>query len=208
MTARVIRASLLALPLPLSLALAVLAAAPASAAEPATVTAADRVLGAADAPVTVIEYSSFVCPHCATWTNTVLPEFKTRFIDTGQVRFVYRDLPTSPAAVSTLAAKVSRCVAPDKAFEVIELLMEQQEAARLMRYPQGWFVNAVEIGGRPSEEVIACVEDPATQAALDAQVADAQAADIRGTPTFFVNGKRVEDTSLDGLAAAIEPLLP
>ena len=69
-------------------------------------------------------------------------------------------------------------------------------------------VNAIEIGGRPSEEVIACVEDPATQAALDAQVADAQAADIRGTPTFFVNGKRVEDTSLEGLAAVIEPLLP
>ncbi len=204
MIARVIRASLLALPLTVAL----LAGAPASAAEPAPVTAADRVLGAADAPVTVVEYSSFVCPHCATWTNTVMPAFKTRFIDTGQVRFVYRDLPTSPAPVSTLAAKVSRCVAPDKAFDVIELLMKQQEAARLMRYPQGWFVNAIEIGGRPSEEVIACVEDPATQAALDAQVADAQAADIRGTPTFFVNGKRVEDTSLDGLAAAIEPLLP
>lgn len=178
------------------------------AAEPAAVTAADRTLGSADAPVTVIEYSSFTCPHCADWANTVLPEFKTRFIDSGQVRFVYRDLPTNPGPVASLAARVSRCVAPDKAFAAIELLMAQQEAARLMRYPAGWFLNAIEVGGRSAEEVGACVEDPATQAALEAQIADAQAAGVTGTPSFFVNGKRVEDTSLDGLAAAIEPLLP
>jgi protein-disulfide isomerase len=194
---------------PLLLGLALLAGAPAAlAAEPAAVTAADRVLGRADAPVTVVEYSSFTCPHCAAWTETVLPAFKARFVDTGQVRFVYRDLPTNPAPVSTLAAKVSRCVAPDKAFAVIELLMAQQEAARLMRYPQGWFVNAIEVGGRPPEEVVACVEDAATQTALDAQVADARAAGVTGTPSFFVNGRRVEDTTLDGLATAIEPLLP
>ena len=190
--------------------LALLAAAPAAvlAAEPAAVTAADRTLGSADAPVTVIEYSSLTCPHCAAWTNTVLPEFKTRFVDTGQVRFVYRDLPTAPAPVVTLAAKVTRCVAPDKAFAAIELMMAQQEAARLMRYPAGWFLNAIDVGGRTAEEVGACVEDPATQTALDAQIADAQAAGVTGTPSFFVNGKRVEDTTLDGLAAAIEPLLP
>lgn len=195
---------------PLLLALTVLAgAAPAAlAAEPAPVTATDRVLGRADAPVTVIEYSSFTCPHCAAWTNTVLPEFKTRFIDSGQVRFVYRDLPTNPAPVAALAARVSRCVAPDKAFEVVELMMAQQEAAKLMRYPQGWFMNAIEAGGRPPEEVVACVEDPATQTALDAQIADAQAAGVSGTPSFFVNGARVEDISIAGLAAAIEPLLP
>ena len=102
----------------------------------------------------------------------------------------------------------TRCVAPDKAFAAIELMMAQQEAAHLMRYPAGWFLNAIDVGGRTAEEVGACVEAPATQAALDAQIEDAQAAGVTGTPSFFVNGKRVEDTSLDGLAAAIEPLLP
>ncbi len=172
------------------------------------VVAGERVLGQADAPVTVIEYASFTCPHCAHWAADVLPAFKAAYVDTGKVRLVYRDLPTPPAEPSFVATKVSRCVASEQAFPVIETLFAQQGAARLMRWPAGWFLNAIDVGGRTAEEVGACVEAPATQAALDAQIEDAQAAGVTGTPSFFVNGKRVEDTTLDGLAAAIEPLLP
>ena len=86
-----------------------LVAAPLSASAPAVaqtasglpaVSASDRVLGRANAPVTVIEYASFVCSHCAHWHTTVLPSFKARFIDTGQVKLVFRNLPTSPAQVA------------------------------------------------------------------------------------------------------------
>ena len=83
----------------LVLMLALVAAPMAASAQtpaPPAVTSADRVLGRADAPVTVIEYASFVCSHCAHWHKTVLPTFKTLFIDTGQVRLVYRNLPTNP----------------------------------------------------------------------------------------------------------------
>lgn len=75
----------------------------ATAAVPA-VTAADRVMGRADAPVTVIEYASFTCSHCAHWTNDVLPQFKARYIDTGKVRLVFRDMPTPPAQIAATAA--------------------------------------------------------------------------------------------------------
>ena len=72
------------------------------------VTAADRVLGRADAPVTVIEYASFTCSHCAAWTNEVLPDFKARYIDTGKVRLVFRDLPTQPVQAAATAAAIGR----------------------------------------------------------------------------------------------------
>lgn len=189
--------------------LLLVAAAPAAAqvAPVPAVTAGERVLGRADAPVTVIEYASFTCPHCAHWALEVLPGFKAAYVDTGQVRLVYRDLPTSPVEPSLLAAKLSRCVAPEQAFPVIEILFAQQEPARLMRWPSGWFVNAIEQGGRPAPEVLACIEDPATEAALNADVEGARAAGVRSTPTFFVNGVAVADPTLEGLAAAIDPLL-
>lgn len=171
------------------------------------VVAGERVLGRADAPVTVIEYASFTCPHCAEWSLNVLPAFKARWIDTGEVRLVYRDLPTGPAEPAVLAAKLTRCVAPERAFPVIETLFAQQDAARLMRWPTGWFLNAMAEGGRPPQEVAACVEDPATEAALNADLEGARAAGVTGTPTFFVDGVRVADPTLEGLAAVIDPLL-
>ena len=99
------------------LALAVLATTASSgsalAADVPPVTAADRVLGRADAPVTVIEYASFTCSHCAAFHNEVLPAFKARFIDSGQVRLVYRNLPTAPVNVAAAASAVAVCAAPD-----------------------------------------------------------------------------------------------
>jgi len=187
--------------------LAVAAPAVAQVAPVPPVVAGERVLGRADAPVTVIEYASFTCPHCAHWALEVLPGFKAAYVDTGMVRLVYRDLPTPPVEPSLLAAKLSRCVAPERAFPVIETLFAQQEPARLMRWPSGWFLNAIEQGGRPGPDIIACIEDPATEAALNADVEAARAAGVRGTPAFFVNGERVADPTLEGLAAAIDPLL-
>ena len=74
---------------------------------------ADRVLGRADAPVTVIEYASFSCHLCADWHQFVFPVFKQRLIDTGQVRFVFRNLPTAPEQMSLPAAALARCAAPE-----------------------------------------------------------------------------------------------
>ena len=80
-------------------------------AQVAAVSAQDRVLGRADAPVTVIEYASFACDHCAAWHNDVYPAFKTRFVDTGQVRYVFRNLPTQPQQVALSGAALARCAA-------------------------------------------------------------------------------------------------
>ncbi|PZO02506.1 MAG: thioredoxin [Alphaproteobacteria bacterium] len=178
------------------------AAVPASA-QVAAVTAQDRVLGRADAPVTVIEYASFSCNHCAAWHNDVYPAFKTRFVDTGQVRYVFRNLPTQPQQMSLSGAALARCAVPAKFFDVASLLMRNQAAVLGGGQLQDWYAPAIAASGRTQAQIEACVGSPETQAAINADIESAIAAGVNSTPSFFVDGKPVADRSLVGLEAAI-----
>ena len=173
---------------------------------PPPVTAQDHVLGRADAPVTVIEYASFTCSHCAAFHNEVLPAFKARFIDSGQVRLVYRNLPTAPVNVAAAASAVAVCAAPDRFFDVADAFMKGQ-AGLSTTGAKPWFDAGVAASGRTREQIETCLEAPATRQTLEAQIQGAQDAGVDGTPTLFVNGKRVTDHSLAALSAAVEPLL-
>lgn len=192
---------LLALALPASLATA---SAPSWAQEPvAPVTAADRVLGRADAPVTVIEYASFTCHHCSDWHQFVFPLFKQRLIDTGQVRFVFRNLPTDPDTLSLPAAAMAHCAAPEKFFDVVGVLMRGQSAVLHGGRQEDWYNPAIAASGRTREQLRACADQPATRAALQRDINSAVAAGATTTPAFFVNGRRVTDRSLGGLEVAV-----
>lgn len=177
-------------------------------AEPLDVTTNDRVLGRVDAPVTVVEYASFTCPHCADWHNAVLPAFKARFIDTGQVRLVFRDLPTDPVQVAATAAGIARCAEPDKFYAVASSLMAGQAQLRASYQVAPWYDAAVAASGRTQAEIETCLADPSTVATLRAGVETATEAGVQSTPSFFVNGKAVPDRTLEGLSAVITPLLP
>jgi protein-disulfide isomerase len=166
------------------------------------VTAADRVLGRADAPVTVVEYASFVCPHCAAWHKDVFPAFKARYIDTGKVKLVYRTLPTDPENLAMTAAGVARCSRPDRFYAVVDSFFDGQPA--LYAGSHTWFTDAVTVGGRTEDEIKACFADPATSAQINAEIQGATAAGVEGTPTFFVNGRKMADPSLASLGAAID----
>ncbi|CAN5199936.1 hypothetical protein BH10PSE2_BH10PSE2_23480 [soil metagenome] len=172
------------------------------AADMPPVTLADRVQGRADAPVTLVEYASFTCPHCAAWHKDVYPTIKSRFIDTGRVRMVFRDLPTPPQDVATAAALIGRCAAPGRFFAVADSLFDGQAA--LATGSRTWFSDAIAASGRTREQVQACFSLPATQASLNADIRAGMAAGVQGTPTFFVNGTTVTDHSIEGLSAAIE----
>lgn len=169
----------------------------------APVTSADRVMGRADAPVTVIEYASFSCHHCADWHQFVFPLFKQRLIDTGQVRFVFRNLPTDPAQMSMPAAALARCAAPEKFFDVASILMRGQEAVFRGGNQEDWYNPAIAASGRTKAQIDACVALPATRAAIQRDIDSAVAADATSTPAFFVNGRRVTDRSLGGLEVAV-----
>lgn len=180
------------------------ASAPAVATEQvAPVTAADRSIGRADAPVTVIEYASFACHLCADWHQFVYPVFKTRFIDTGQVRYVFRNLPTPPEEMSLPAHALARCAVPGKFFDVAASLMQGQAAVLNGGALDAWYAPAIAVSGRTRAQIDACVATPATRAALARDINSAHAADARSTPAFFVNGRRVTDRSLGGLEVAI-----
>ena len=77
-------------------------------------------MGSADAPVTVVEYASITCPHCAAWSENVGPAFKARYVDTGLVRFVFRELPTAPGPVAIAGFLTARCAGEDQYFPMIE----------------------------------------------------------------------------------------
>lgn len=169
----------------------------------APVTAADRGIGRADAPVTVVEYASFACNHCADWHRFVYPAFKARFIDTGQVRFVFRNLPTLPEEMSMPGAALARCAAPERFFDVASALMLGQDAVFRGGSREDWYAPAVAVSGRTRAQLDACATTPATLAAIARDIESARAADTNSTPTFFVNGRRVTDRTLGGLEVAI-----
>lgn len=181
--------------------------APAATAPLPAVAEGERSVGRPDAPVTVIEYASFTCPHCAQWAAEVLPEFKAAYVDTGKVRIVYRDMPTPPEEPAVAAALLSRCTAPDRAFEVIERLFSRQATARSMGWPGAWLGDAAQFAGRTQDELLTCFQDPATEAALNADVDAAFAAGVSSTPTIFVDGVRVENPTLAEMSRAVDARL-
>ena len=169
----------------------------------APVTAADRSIGRADAPVTVIEYASFACHHCADWHQLVYPGFKARFIDTGKVRFVFRNLPTDPQEIALPGAALARCAVPERFFEVAAALMQGQSAVLRGGNREDWYGPAIAVSGRTQAQIEACATSPAVEAALARDMDSAEAADVHSTPAFFVNGRRVTDRSLGGLEVEI-----
>lgn len=203
MTSR--RRSLLILALLAPLALTVGAGASPAAAQGALapVTAADRSIGRADAPVTVIEYASFSCNHCADWHRFVFPTFRQRLVDTGQVRFVFRNLPTLPEEISLPGAALARCAAPERFFDVVSALMLGQDAVLTGGDRADWYAPAIAVSGRTRAQVDACAVTQATRDAINRDIESATAAGVTGTPAFFVNGRRVTDRSLGGLEVAI-----
>lgn len=170
----------------------------------------DMAKGAGEgAKVTVVEYASITCGACAGWQETVWPAFKTKYIDTNQVRFVFREFPTPPQDIAVAGFLLGRCNAAktgDSAgyFAVVdEVLASHREwaagtspAATLDRIRTGL--------GFSQEDYLACVTDEAAIKAMEGRIREAQGQGVSATPTFFVNGKQVTDRSLEGLSAMID----
>ncbi len=174
----------------------------------------DMAMGAADgAKVTVIEYASPTCPHCALWQQNTWPAFKAKYVDTKKVRYIFRELPTPPAEVAVAGFLLARCAGEDKYFDVMhELLASQNEWRSGALEPRASLVKTAGSFGISEQQFTACVSDPKGIAALEGRMQDAMNAGITGTPTFVVNGKQVAYTGGEGppmplLEAAIEPEL-
>jgi protein-disulfide isomerase len=169
----------------------------------------DMSLGSVGATVTITEFASMTCPHCATFNRSVFPKIKSEYIDTGKVRYVFREFPLDIKAMA--GSMLARCIAKDasqKYFAIVDLLFRQQS---------DWVTNNTRetlqrIGtqaGLGPQEVEDCLKD---QTLFDKITADQKYARevlmVRATPTFFINGENIKgENSLEDFDMKIKALL-
>lgn len=167
----------------------------------------DRPLGAEDAPVTVVEYASMSCPHCASFHNNTWKPFKEKYVDTGKVRFIFREFPLNTPAYAV--AMVARCAPADKYHEVIgKFFEEQDEWLKDGDMYQALLDRAMPFGFT-KETFDACLSNQALVDGLNEIRSKAgEQFGVSATPTFFINGVRESGAlTLEELENRIEPLL-
>lgn len=172
--------------------------------------AGDIALGSDKAPVTIIEYASMTCPHCAHFSETTFPELKKRYIDTGKVRFIFREFPFDKVAAA--AFMLARCAAKDggsdRYMAVVETLFAKQDQW-VNDHPLQPLENIAKQLGFSDASFKACLTNQTVLNDIEA-VRD-RAVDklgVNSTPTFFVNGNKVVgDVSIDDMAKQIDPYL-
>jgi protein-disulfide isomerase len=164
---------------------------PTTAAEALQIQPTDRVLGRFGAPVTVIEYASLTCGHCADFKSKTFPQFQKEWIDTGKVVFVLRELPWDNLALGMSA--VARCVAPDQYYPMIDALFAAQKQIVTAANPLEQVKAVAGGGGLSGAQVEECIANPNLQAeVLRNKNIALNVLQVKGTPAFFINGTEVE----------------
>ena len=165
----------------------------------------DMTLGSPKAPVTVIEYASVGCPHCAIWERDVFPTFRKLYIDPGKVRFVFREMLNGDPALAAAGFLTARCAGPEKYFQVVDAVFAGQDQIAREGGPTGALARIAKDAGLSEPRFTACLEDKAGLAALQARVDRHETRDkITGTPTFVIGGRKLEgEQSVAELGAAI-----
>ncbi len=146
----------------------------------------DRVLGQENAPVTIIEYASMTCSHCAAFNKDVLPEIKKRLIDTGKAKLIYRDFPLDNIALR--ASMMTRCAPADKYFNLVEVVFNNQERWAHAQDPIEGLARLGILAGVDADLFNACIKNDALETAILDGLRDAQTKyQIKSTPTFVLN---------------------
>ncbi|WP_236024752.1 DsbA family protein [Arenibaculum pallidiluteum] len=155
----------------------------------------DRVLGSPDAAVTIIEYASLTCPHCAAFHANTLPELKKRYVDTGKVRIIFRDFPFDAAALR--ASMLARCAAPERYFGVLDVLFRSQETWSRAQDPLKALSQTGRLAGVGQQEFDACMANEALlNGIVNIRMEGEQRFQVNSTPTFvFRRGDREEKFS-------------
>ncbi|WP_407951248.1 DsbA family protein [Pararhizobium qamdonense] len=164
-------------------------------------------VGKADAKVTIVEYMSMTCPHCARFHNETYDAIKAKYVDSGQVRFVVREFPFDPRAAA--AFMLARCAPEGQYFPMISMLFKQQEQWAAAQNGRDALLQMSKLAGFTQESFEACLTN---QKLLDDVQATMQKGDkdfgVKATPTFFVNGKKYSgEMSVDTMSALIDSML-
>lgn len=154
---------------------------------------AEMSMGADDAPVTIVEYASWTCPACLQYQNEVVGKMKADYVETGKVRFVFREFPTAPANISVAGFAIARCAGEDKYFEVLDELFSRQTAILSLAREGGQVKSALQQvaanhGITDEAEFDACLQNSDIRKAIAASVAQGENDGVNGTPTVLMNG--------------------
>jgi protein-disulfide isomerase len=163
------------------------------------------VLGKEDAPVTIIEYASASCPHCAAFAIEVMPTLHKDYIDTGKVRFIFREFPHNDQALA--AFMLARCAPKEKYMPIMDVMFKTQE--EWVQNPLQGLMKIALQSGFTEEKFNECLRnEKVAKSILDVR-AKGETFGVTGIPTFFVNGVKMEgDKTLDSFKTTVEPLLP
>lgn len=167
----------------------------------------DVVEGGDDSPITVIEYASLTCPHCATFHKTIYNPMKPDYIDTGKIRFIYRDFPLDNFALA--ASVIARCGGESKYVGFIDLFMENQDKWRSADNVVDELKRLARLGGLGSEQIDECMADQALgQSIVDRARQGQDKFEVRSTPTLLINGEKFDGPlNLNGLTETLDSML-
>ena len=163
----------------------------------------DEVLGKPTAPITVIEYSSLTCPHCAKFHTDTFPQVKKDWIDAGKVKYIVRDFPWDPMAQA--AAMIAHC-SGDRYFTFVDTFFHSQSNWLRASDPLAALKGIARLGGMPSEDVDKCLQNAQLLQEINARKDDGEKVySVDSTPTFIINGKAVSgDKDYDTFAKLLK----
>jgi len=166
------------------------------------------VLGNPNAKVTVAEYASVTCPHCAKWEEEVWPAFKAKYVDTGKVRYEFHEFLVHPE-LDAAGYLLARCAGKDKYFPTVQAIFRSQPEMFQTGDIHAVYLRIAKSMGMSEQQFNACITDEAGLKQLAARNDAATKLGVDGTPTFFVNGKKVaeQEAPLSVFDTAIQPLL-
>lgn len=164
----------------------------------------EMVLGPDTAKVTIIEYASASCPHCASFHKTTFPALKADYIDTGKVRFIMREFPHNDAGLAGFM--VARCAPKDKYFPVMSMIFEQQEM--WFPNPSDGLFKIAQLAGMSREAFDACLKNEDVAKGILNVRKMGEGFGVDSIPTFFINGERYAgEQSIEDFKKVIDPLL-
>ena len=161
-------------------------------------------MGSKDAKVVITEYASMTCPHCKTFHESTLPKLKEQYVDTGKVRYQLREFAFDP--LSAAAFMLARCAPNDGYFPMVDILFESQTEWSRSQNPANALFEKAKLAGFTRPEFDKCLSDQALLDNVNAVRREGEKFGVRGTPTVFVNGEKVE-SSFDAISKAVEAQL-
>ena len=169
----------------------------------------DMVKGNSDAKVTIVEYASFTCPYCATFHKEIFPQLKEQYIDTGKVKFIYREVYFD--APGLWGGLLARCVSPEKYFGIVDLLYKKQSKWASGSTEKEILNELFSIGrqvGMEDEQINKCMQNKEKSLKMiDAYLENSKIDKITSTPSLVINGKLLKPNNFSDLAVEIDKIL-